>query len=73
MSHVKRQIHAKSCKTLARRYKSLQNSVEEKLPCLGPAANASVDSMDVSMISSGNPVVGGKLRWVISYAKTAPL
>ena len=62
MSHVKRQIHAKSCKTLARRYKSLQNSVEEKLPCLGPAANASVDSMDVSMISSGNPVVGGKLR-----------
>ena len=25
------------------------------MPFLGPAANASVDSMDVSMTSSGNP------------------
>ena len=41
----------------------------EVIPFLGPAANASVDSMDVSKTSSGNPVVGGKLGWMISYAK----
>ena len=70
MAQVKKPLHAKSCKTLARLDR---NSVEEKLPCLGPAANASVDSMDVSMTSSGNPVAGGKLGWMISYAKTAPL
>ena len=52
---------------------SESQSVKEKLPCLGPAANASVDSMDVSMTSSGNPVKGGKLGWMISYAETAPL
>ena len=39
---------------------------------MGPAANASVDSMDVSMTSSGNPVKGGMLWWVISDAKRRP-
>ena len=70
MAQVKKPLHARSCQTLARLDRK---SVEEKLPCLGPAANASVDSMAVSMTSSGNPVAGGKLGWTISYAKTAPL
>ena len=71
-SHVTRQ-KATTCKIMQNPCKTLQNTVEEKLPFLGPAANASVDSMDVSMTSSGNSVTGGKLGWVISYAKTAPL
>ena len=41
----------------------------EGLPCLGPAANASVDSKDVSMTSSGNPVRGGMLGWLLTDVK----
>ena len=70
-SHGTRQ-KATTCKIMQNPCKTLQNTVEEKLPFLGPAANASVDSMDVSMTSSGNPVKGGMLWWVISDAKRRP-
>ena len=43
------------------------------MPFLGPAASASVDSMDVSMTSRGTPVKGGMLGWMLSDAQTAPL
>ena len=42
---------------------------KRRLPCLGPAANASVDSKGVSMTSSGNPVRGGMLGWLLSDVK----
>ena len=46
------------------------------MPFLGPAANASVDSMGVAVTSGEGPVKSGTLGWLNSDAKnseTAPL
>ena len=43
------------------------------MPLLGPAANASVDSMGVAVTSGEGPVKSGTLGWLNSDARTAPL
>ena len=41
------------------------------MPFLGPAANASVDSMGVAVTSSEGPVKSGTLGWLNSDAKNS--